>query len=162
MPIIQQAQQQAQAAPAPPAQDTAQMRGQAPAGPQQLSESGKDVLIAVYGMLYDKRVAVGEKLAEQIKSSRDPVAIIAHSAYDLVKVAAEKVKVQLDEAEFRAVVKVALLRIGEIAKAVGMTLSADDAKDAMDMLSERHGGQQPQQPQPGQQPPEQQPQQEMQ
>lgn len=138
------------------------MRGQAPAGPQQLSESGKDVLIAVYGMLYDKRVAVGEKLAEQIKSSRDPVAIIANSAYDLVKVAAEKVKVQLDEAEFRAVVKVALLRIGEIAKAVGMTLSADDAKDAMDMLSERHGGQQPQQPQPGQQPPEQQPQQEMQ
>ena len=161
MPIIQQAQQQAQATPAP-TQETAPVGGQAPAGPQQLSESGKDVLIAVYGMLYDKRVAVGEKLAEQIKSSRDPVAIIAHSAYDLVKAAAEKTNAKLDEAEFRAIVKVALLRIGEIAKAIGVPLSEADAKDAMDMLSERHGGQQPQQPQPGQQPPEQQPQQEMQ
>lgn len=157
MPIIDQvrAQQQQPQGPAqaPPA-------GAPPQPGGDLSEAQKDVVIAVYGMLYDKRTAVGEKLAQQIQSSRDPVAIIANSAHDIVAKAVEATGVQLQPDEFKAVAAMALERIAEIAEAVGVELSEEDGAAAGEMMSERAAGGQaqpgaepgqapPQQPQPG-------------
>lgn len=104
----------------------------------------RSVILAMYGMLYDKRVALGEKIAQQMLESRDPVAYIANTAYDLTASAVEKTKVPLDEQGFRFAMSMAMRRLAEIAQAVGIELTEEDGQAASQMMAERVGGSDPQ------------------
>lgn len=148
MPIIDQVQQQAAQAQPTPEQAQPGQKG----GP---SKEARSVILAVYGMLYDKRVALGEKIGEQLQRVRDPVAILANNAFDLVVSASEKISVQLDDQSLRFAVAVTLRRLTEIAEAVGIELSEQDGAEASEMINERMAGgaKPPEQAQPGAMPP---------
>lgn len=143
-PIIEQARQGAPAQPMPQEQpQQAQPQAQAQRKSPAPSPDARAVILAVYGMLYDPRVALGEKIAGQLTKSRDPVAHLANTAFDLTSAAIEKTGKQLEEREFRFAMSMTMRRLFEIAQAVGLQLTEKDAQDASQMIAERMGGGQP-------------------
>lgn len=167
MPIIDNARGGAQQPPPPEQMPQDQQPPQAGPGNEPPSEQAKDVVLACLAMLYDKRIAMGLKIAEQMRSSRDPAAIIAHSAHDIVASAIEKTGIALAPAEFKRTAAMVLKHLAEIAAAAGIELTEDDAAAAGEMMRMRaEGGDAVQadgpQPQPGAGAPPQQQQMEMQ
>lgn len=103
------------------------------------SEQAKDVILACLGMLYDDRIGMGRKIAEQIRRSRDPAGIIANSAHDIVASAIEKTGLALAPEEFKRVAGMIVAKLAELATAMSVPLSEEDAAAAAEMLRERAG-----------------------
>lgn len=109
-------------------------------GPRPATDKGHDLLYAVMGAMFDDRAGAAEKIIAAAQASRDPLGVIAGSAYDLVLAVSEKINFNGPNKAAIPVVMMVFGQLCELADAAGIPFNAAASTKAAKGLMARLNG----------------------